>query len=98
MIRSFCNSLRDNTTPFVHLYEICDALKAIYGDARRASEALGIDKVEWGEFEKLCNHPSEQSRHRGLNLGKLERAAPQTIGRARDIARRWILAYARMGH
>jgi hypothetical protein len=60
-----------------------------------ARQVLGIDKREWSKFWSLTNNKElEQGRHRGIKPIGRRNASETELREARDITRRWIIAFA----
>lgn len=77
MQRSYGTACADPKDELVHLYEIREAVKQLFGNERTAREALGISDRDWKDFGRICNHdPMPQGRHRGRNVLALGSSSP----------------------
>jgi hypothetical protein len=95
LLASFTRSVTDPENELVHVYEIRDALSQHYGSEQTAQEALDISKTEWKRIGSLANvEPLEQGRHRGKHPSGRRLASVAELEEAREIVRRWILAFA----
>lgn len=96
LLESYSRSVTDPNNELVHLYEIRDALSRHYGSEQSARDALGISKGEWQRLGMLANvEPLEQGRHRGKHPAGRRSATESELNEARQLARRWIMAFAR---
>jgi hypothetical protein len=95
LFESYSRSVTDPNNELVHLYEIRDALSGHYGSEQSARDALGISKGEWQRLGVLANvEPLEQGRHRGKHPAGRRAATESELNEARQLARRWIMAFA----
>lgn len=95
MLNSYTKALKDHGNFLVHLYEIRDALVAMYGGEREAKTATGISTSEWSDFGRMANNmPLLEGRHRGSKEG-LRPATADEVHRATSFARRLIEGYVR---
>lgn len=95
MFESYSRSVTDPNNELVHLYEVRDALSRYYASEQSARDALGISKNEWQRLGILANvEPLEQGRHRGKHPAGRRGATESELNEARQLARRWILAFA----
>jgi hypothetical protein len=93
---SYSRAVSDPDDELVHLYEIRDALSAYFGGEQLTRTALGIRKSEWQRLGSLANaEPLEQSRHRGKHLLQRRSATQEELNDARELVRKWIIAFAR---
>ena len=93
---SYSRSVDDPDDELVHLYEVRDTLSRHYGGEQAARDALGISKTDWQRLGVLANvEPLEQSRHRGKHLQGRRPATEAELDEARQLAREWIMAFAR---
>jgi hypothetical protein len=93
---SYSKSVDDPDDEFTHLYEVRDALSRHYGGKWPTLRALGISESDWQRFGVLTNvEPLEQSRHRGKHPHSRRPATDEELDEARNLARQWIVAFAR---
>jgi len=96
LFESYSRSIDDPDDELVHLYEVRDTLSRYYGGEQAARDALGISKTDWQRLGVLANvEPLEQSRHRGKHLHGRRPATDAELDEARQLAREWIMAFAR---
>lgn len=95
LLTSYQAAIADPQNELVHLYEIRDALEKYFGDEDQTRAQLGISKAEWREFGRLTNGPLREGRHRGRHVGILRPATKAELRESREIAARWIEAFAR---
>jgi hypothetical protein len=96
LFESYSRAVGDSKDELVHLYEIRDALSRHYGNEQSAREALGISKIEWQRVGVLANvEPLEEGRHRGKHPAGRRPASMAELREARELAQRWIAAFAR---
>jgi len=78
----------------VHLFEVWETLKKLFGGEKNARDTLGISVAKRNRLGTLANdEPLNQGRHRGKHAGKLRNATADELNDARDIAREMIGAY-----
>src|SRR5437868_1828158 len=60
LLKSYSAAVNDPADEFIHLFEICDALKKHFGDEKKAKKQLGISDTSrknlWGCLGKLANN------------------------------------------
>jgi hypothetical protein len=96
-VASYSRSVSDPSNELVHLYEVRDALKKHYGGEDKARVALNITRPEWQRLGVLANvEPLEQGRHRGNHATGRRSASESELQEAREIVRRWIIAFGRV--
>lgn len=96
LFESYSRAVGDPDDELVHLYEIRDALCEHYGGEKPTRTALGIRKGEWQRLGSLANaEPLEQSRHRGKHLQQRRPATDEELKDARELVRKWIIAFAK---
>jgi len=97
VVASYSRSVSDRSNELVHLYEVRDALKKHYGSEDKARVALSITRAEWQRLGVLANvEPLEQGRHRGNHAAGRRSATGSELQEAREIVRRWIIAFGRV--
>jgi hypothetical protein len=96
LFESYSRGVSDPSDEFLHLYEIRDAIQTHFGNSDAARRALGISKGEWNRFGGVANDSDiDQSRHRGKKGPGVGRpASPAELAEAREIAKRWIIAFS----
>ena len=82
--------LTDNEKWFVHIFNVRDALRKVFGKEDKVRSTLGISSSDWKEFGRILNnydlrHPEISVRN--VTVPKAEIAA------TKEMARLWILAY-----
>ena len=96
MANSYSQAVTDSSNELVHLYEVRDALSKYYGGEHKARDVLNISEAEWDRLGRLANvEPLLQGRHRGKHPASLRPATAAELAEARDVAKRWIIAFAR---
>lgn len=94
LLESYDAANRNSGNEFVHLYEIRDALVKFFKKESIAKKELGFSSQNWNLFGKYTNDGElEQSRHRGLHLGKHRKATPEELATVRNLAREMIEKY-----
>ncbi len=95
LLESYSRSISDPNDELVHLYEIRDALCKHFGGEKSTCAALGISASEWSRMGALANAaPVEQGRHRGQHPEGRRAATDSELDDARQLAVRWIMAFA----
>ena len=89
ILLSYDRAVNYPDTELVHLYEIRDTLKQVFGSEKKAREALSINKKDWSSLGKLANdEPLHQGRHVGEKaVEELRDATASELEEARRIAR-----------
>lgn len=97
MLESFLTSLAHPEAEFVRLYEIRDALGAVYKSEGAGRNALSISKSDWTEFGRLANDaPVLEGRHSGKHSSDLRPATTEERAFMRRTAQDWIRRFAAM--
>lgn len=94
LLNSYDAANRNPENEFVHLYEIRDALVKFFEKDSVAREKLGVSSKDWSLFGKYTNNGElEQSRHRGMHLGRHRRATSEELATVRNLAHQMIDKY-----
>lgn len=97
MISCLSNAKRDSPNALVHLYEIREAIKELFGGEKAARQQLGFHKSDWNELGRIANdEPLNEGRHRGKSLTNLRDATPEELQYCFTFARSLVLEYARL--
>jgi hypothetical protein len=89
MLRAYGAAVRDPADEFIHLYEIRDALKKLFGGERDAIAALGgLTRTSCKTLRVFANvEPVREGRHRGIWGLSLRDATQAELSSARALRR-----------